>query len=50
MWRAGCIIRAAFLQSITSAYQQNAELANLLFDEGFSSNKWKSASLLDASR
>ncbi|MFA1567654.1 NADP-dependent phosphogluconate dehydrogenase [Vibrio tasmaniensis 1F-187] len=35
IWRAGCIIRAAFLQSITSAYQQNSELANLLFDEAF---------------
>jgi 6-phosphogluconate dehydrogenase len=35
IWRAGCIIRAAFLQSITAAYQQNNELANLLFDEAF---------------
>ncbi|WKY60400.1 NADP-dependent phosphogluconate dehydrogenase [Vibrio sp. SNU_ST1] len=35
IWRAGCIIRAAFLQGITSAYQQNGELANLLFDEAF---------------
>ncbi len=30
IWRAGCIIRAAFLQSITQAYQQTPELNNLL--------------------
>ncbi|MFA0570111.1 NADP-dependent phosphogluconate dehydrogenase [Vibrio gallaecicus] len=35
IWRAGCIIRAAFLQSITAAYQKNGELANLLFDGAF---------------
>ena len=41
IWRAGCIIRATFLQSITKAYQEAAEngeeLANLLMAESFSS-------------
>jgi 6-phosphogluconate dehydrogenase len=35
IWRAGCIIRAAFLQSITDAYQRNEDLDNLLLDEFF---------------
>ncbi|MDP4528655.1 NADP-dependent phosphogluconate dehydrogenase [Alkalimonas delamerensis] len=35
IWRAGCIIRAVFLQSITEAYQRNEELANLLVDPFF---------------
>ena len=35
IWRAGCIIRAAFLQDITKAYDQNPDLANLLLDEYF---------------
>ncbi|NOH78329.1 NADP-dependent phosphogluconate dehydrogenase [Vibrio sp. RE86] len=35
IWRAGCIIRAVFLQDITSAYQTNADLENLLFAECF---------------
>lgn len=35
IWRAGCIIRAVFLQSITEAYQRNDELANLLVDPFF---------------
>ncbi len=30
IWRAGCIIRASFLQSITEAYEQNESLTNLL--------------------
>ncbi|WP_026375443.1 NADP-dependent phosphogluconate dehydrogenase [Aestuariibacter salexigens] len=30
IWRAGCIIRAVFLQSITNAYEQDEELPNLL--------------------
>ncbi len=30
IWRAGCIIRARFLQSITQAYQENDDLNNLL--------------------
>ncbi|APT17975.1 MULTISPECIES: NADP-dependent phosphogluconate dehydrogenase [Amylolactobacillus] len=35
IWRAGCIIRAQFLQKITDAYNQNANLANLLLDDYF---------------
>ncbi|WP_111976395.1 NADP-dependent phosphogluconate dehydrogenase [Algibacillus agarilyticus] len=35
IWRAGCIIRAVFLQSITEAYQRDAELENLLLDGFF---------------
>jgi 6-phosphogluconate dehydrogenase len=35
IWRAGCIIRAAFLQSITNAYQREEGLENLLLDEFF---------------
>ncbi|GAB3033434.1 NADP-dependent phosphogluconate dehydrogenase [Bowmanella dokdonensis] len=37
IWRAGCIIRAVFLQSITQAYEQNDSLANLLLDPFFAS-------------
>jgi 6-phosphogluconate dehydrogenase len=35
IWRGGCIIRAAFLQKITEAYEQDPELANLLLDPYF---------------
>ncbi|WP_261806114.1 NADP-dependent phosphogluconate dehydrogenase [Lapidilactobacillus luobeiensis] len=35
IWREGCIIRAQFLQKITSAYDQNADLQNLLLDPYF---------------
>ena len=35
IWRGGCIIRAAFLQKITEAYQLNPKLANLLLDPFF---------------
>ena len=35
IWRAGCIIRATFLQSITQAFERNEELDNLLLDEFF---------------
>jgi len=35
IWRAGCIIRAAFLQSISNAYQRNENLDNLLLDDFF---------------
>lgn len=35
IWRAGCIIRAAFLQSITEAFERNKELDNLLLDDFF---------------
>ena len=36
IWRGGCIIRAAFLQKITEAYERNPHLPNLLLDEYFS--------------
>lgn len=35
IWRAGCIIRAVFLQDIAQAYQNDTELENLLFAERF---------------
>ncbi|MFC4651441.1 NADP-dependent phosphogluconate dehydrogenase [Lactococcus nasutitermitis] len=35
IWRAGCIIRAQFLQKITDAYTTNPELENLLLDDYF---------------
>ena len=35
IWRAGCIIRARFLNDITNAYNRNKDLPNLLVDEGF---------------
>ena len=35
IWRAGCIIRAVFLQSISQAYENNEDLANLLMDPFF---------------
>lgn len=35
IWRAGCIIRAVFLQSISKAYENNEELKNLLLDPYF---------------
>src|SRR5699024_3208475 len=35
IFRAGCIIRARFLQKITDAYDRNPELKNLLLDEYF---------------
>ena len=35
IWRAGCIIRATFLQSITQAYERNEDLENLLLDDFF---------------
>lgn len=34
-WRAGCIIRASFLQSIAQAYERNNDLENLLLDDFF---------------
>ncbi|MCM8806817.1 MAG: NADP-dependent phosphogluconate dehydrogenase [Candidatus Omnitrophica bacterium] len=36
IWRAGCIIRAQFLDEITRAYKENPELPNLLVDKSFS--------------
>ncbi|MEU6126727.1 NADP-dependent phosphogluconate dehydrogenase [Streptomyces sp. NPDC047123] len=35
IWRGGCIIRAAFLDRITAAYEADAELVSLLSDKGF---------------
>ncbi len=35
IWRAGCIIRARFLQDITEAYKQDVQLPNLLLDNYF---------------
>ena len=35
IWRGGCIIRAAFLQKITDAFEGKPNLANLLLDEYF---------------
>ncbi len=35
IWKAGCIIRAAFLGRIQEAYGRNDVLPNLLFDEDF---------------
>lgn len=44
IWRGGCIIRAAFLQKITEAYEKDSALANLLLDDYFkdSINKYQS--------
>lgn len=36
IWRAGCIIRASLLNDITAAYQENANLQNLLLSPYFS--------------
>ncbi len=33
IWRAGCIIRAQFLNRITAAYRRKPDLSNLLLDE-----------------
>ena len=33
IWRAGCIIRARFLNRITEAFTRNPQLANLLLDD-----------------
>ena len=35
IWRGGCIIRAAFLDRIRAAYENNAELPTLLVDDEF---------------
>ncbi|BAK21767.1 NADP-dependent phosphogluconate dehydrogenase [Melissococcus plutonius] len=35
IWRAGCIIRAQFLQKITGAYDKNPKIDNLLLDDYF---------------
>lgn len=49
IWRAGCIIRAVFLQSITDAFNKDKDLANLLMDDFFAGqihkfqNNWREA-------
>ncbi|HEX9981943.1 MAG TPA: decarboxylating NADP(+)-dependent phosphogluconate dehydrogenase [Thermoanaerobaculia bacterium] len=35
IWKAGCIIRARFLDSIMRAYERRADLPNLLLDDTF---------------
>ncbi len=35
IFRAGCIIRAKFLQNITDAYEKNPQLENLILDDYF---------------
>ncbi|MDN5951357.1 MAG: NADP-dependent phosphogluconate dehydrogenase [Loigolactobacillus coryniformis] len=35
IWRAGCIIRAQFLQNITDAYEKDPQLQNLMLDDYF---------------
>ena len=35
IWKAGCIIRAVFLDRITDAYKKNPDLANLLLYPDF---------------
>ena len=35
IWRAGCIIRAVFLEEITKAFKENPRLPNLLMDKRF---------------
>jgi 6-phosphogluconate dehydrogenase len=35
LWRAGCIIRSAFLEKITDAFARNPRLSNLLLDDYF---------------
>ena len=37
VWRAGCIIRSAFLDKIKAAYDRNPNLSNLLLDPYFTS-------------
>ncbi|MCW5852516.1 MAG: NADP-dependent phosphogluconate dehydrogenase [Anaerolineae bacterium] len=37
IWRAGCIIRARFLDDVTAAFRRNAQLPNLLMDDFFGS-------------
>ena len=35
IWRAGCIIRAAFLQSITEAFERTRRLRKFILDDFF---------------
>ncbi len=49
IWRAGCIIRAVFLDDVTAAFRRKADLANLLLDDFFASavqeraDQWREA-------
>jgi 6-phosphogluconate dehydrogenase len=38
IWKAGCIIRAKFLDSIMQAYERRPDLPNLLLDETFTAD------------
>src|SRR5438874_3892103 len=42
IWKAGCIIRARFLDSIMRAYERKSDLTNLLLDDEFSADMQKS--------
>jgi 6-phosphogluconate dehydrogenase len=42
IWKAGCIIRARFLDSIMRAYERKPDLRNLLLDDEFSADAQKS--------
>jgi 6-phosphogluconate dehydrogenase len=44
VWRAGCIIRSAFLGKIKEAFDRNPKLGNLLLDPYFTA-WWSAASL-----
>lgn len=35
LWRSGCIIRAAFLERISSSFEREPQLSNLLLDDYF---------------
>ena len=49
IWKAGCIIRAKFLDSIMRAYERRSDLPNLLLDDAFrddlarTSDAWRRA-------
>ncbi|MGC9065093.1 MAG: NADP-dependent phosphogluconate dehydrogenase [Candidatus Ratteibacteria bacterium] len=51
IWRAGCIIRAQFLDEITKAYESDPDLPNLIAAPKFASfveaNAWKLAKFID---
>jgi len=44
IWKAGCIIRARFLDSIMRAYERKADLPNLLLDDEFTASIQESQS------
>jgi 6-phosphogluconate dehydrogenase len=44
IWKAGCIIRARFLDSIMRAYERKADLSNLLLDDEFTASIQQSQS------